>query len=609
VDYRLLGPLEVVDDGRRVVLGGARQQALLTLLLLRRNQVVATEAIVEELWAGEQPRTAHQIVRVYVSQLRKALEPDRGDDEPRILLTHGAGYMLRTEPDEVDLDRLDALRADARRLVADGRAAEAAAVLREALALWRGPPLHDVAYESFAQHEVTRLEELRLVTLEDRFEAELAAGDDAAVVADLEPLVAANPLRERLRAQLMLALYRTGRQADALTAYADARRVFVEELGLEPAERLSELQARILRHDPALEREGQSTSPAQAAQPRRRPRTLWFGIAGASIAAVSAIALAFVLRDGSSGQPANRRVTIIIGAAQRTNPPPVVALALDGVRAAERDLHADVHVVYGGSPGALDADGIRAMLERAASRSGLVYTPDIGNNAIIARVARAFPRTRFVVGYQVERAPYSGLANVTGITFANREVGYLAGYLAALAARDGAVSVVGGVPFPVVVDLVEGFAEGAHAARPSIRVLKGYSGTFYEQSPCETLAKRQIDAGSRVVFDAAGDCGFGALEAAGIRGVWGIGVDKDLSYLGPHILASAVKRLDHAPELAIKLFLDDELPRGKTILLDLSSDSVGLVGISNRVSAPVREKLLQVAATLRKRDQQRQTGN
>jgi basic membrane lipoprotein Med (substrate-binding protein (PBP1-ABC) superfamily) len=331
----------------------------------------------------------------------------------------------------------------------------------------------------------------------------------------------------------------------------------------------------------------------------------WLGVAAASAVAVAAITIALVLRDGSSGHPANRRVTVIIGAAQQTNPPPVVALALDGAHAAERDFGADVHVVYGGVPGALDAHGIRSLLERVASLSGLVYTPFIASDEIIARVAREFPQTRFVVGYQVESAPYSGLGNVTGITFSDRELGYLAGYLGALMSHRGAVSVVGGAPVPVVLDLVEGFVEGAHAANPSIRVLRGYSGTFDDQSRCEALAKHQIDAGSRVIFNAAGNCGFGALEAAGIRGVWGIGVDKDLSYLGPHILASAVKRLDRATELGIKLFLDDALPRGRTVVLDLSTDSVGLVGINTRVSTSVRQELLQVAAKLRRRDQQK----
>lgn len=607
MDYRLLGPLEVVDGERRVDLGGARQRALLILLLLRRNQVVSTDRIVEELWPGDQPRTAYQIVRVYVSQLRKALEPERGDHDPRILLTHGAGYMLRSSPGEVDLDRLDRLRADSRELVAQGQADQAAAALREALALWRGPALHDVVYESFAQHEAKRLEELRLVTLEDLFDARLAAGDHAAAVADLEALVAENPLRERLREQLMLALYRSGRQADALAVYADGRRLLVDELGLEPAAGLSELQARILRHDAALEtppRPGRGSSTASGLGGRR---ILVFGGAGLLLAAAVTAGLVYVLGDASSAAPGNERVTLVMHGKPRLDPAPVEAAALDGMRSAARDLHADVHIAYTGS---LYKAGLGSTLTRAARQSGLVVMGPTVYGDTVARTAKAFPRTRFVVfDWQVKAPPFKGLRNVTGITYSDREAGYLAGYLAALMSKRDAVSVVGGAPVPPVVHLVEGFAAGAHAARPSIHVLKGYSGTFSDQSKCESLATRQIDGGSGVVFDAAGDCGFGALEAAGIRGIWGIGVDVDLSYLGPHILASAVKRLDRGPELAIKLFLDGALPGGRTMVLDLSSDSVGLVGISSRVSAPIRQELLQVAASLRRRDQQRDSGS
>jgi basic membrane lipoprotein Med (substrate-binding protein (PBP1-ABC) superfamily)/DNA-binding winged helix-turn-helix (wHTH) protein len=602
VDYRLLGPLEVVDGDRRVDLGGARQRALLILLLLHRNQVVSTERIVEELWSGDQPRTAHQIVRVYVSQLRKALEPGRGDDDPRILLTHGAGYMLRAPPGEVDLDRLDRLRADSRELVAQGEADRAAASLREALALWRGPALHDVVYENFAQHEAKRLEELRLVTLEDLFDAVLAAGDDAAAVADLEALVAENPLRERLRGQLMLALYRAGRQAEALAVYAEGRRLLVDELGLEPAAGLSELQARILRHDPELESSPRPVFSRPPARSRARSR-LWFGGAALVLAAAVGVALVTVLDGSTRAGPANKRVTVVMQGKPRLDPPPVDAAALDGVHAAGRDLHADVHIAYTGS---LYEAGLARTLTRAARRSGLVVMGPTIYGDVVARIAKAFPRTRFVVfDWEVKAPPFEGLRNVTGIRYSDHEAGYLAGYLAALMTRRGAVSVVGGARVAPVIHLVEGFAAGARAARPSIRVLKGYSGTFSDQSRCESLATDQIDAGSGVVFDAAGDCGFGALEAAGIRGVWGIGVDVDLSYLGSHILASAVKRLDRGPELAIKLFLDDALPAGRTIVLDLSSDSVGLVGISSRVSAPVRKELLRVAASLRRRDQQR----
>ncbi|HEU5362956.1 MAG TPA: BMP family ABC transporter substrate-binding protein, partial [Gaiellaceae bacterium] len=269
-------------------------------------------------------------------------------------------------------------------------------------------------------------------------------------------------------------------------------------------------------------------------------------------------------------------------------------------RAARRDLHADVRVLYAGSTGRA---GLERALARAARPSGLVIVGPTPYADVVARVARRFPDTRFLFGeYPIGEAPFNGMANVTGIEYDNREVGYLAGYLAAEMTPSGAVSVVGGVDVPPVEQLTAGFTAGAHAARPAIRVLVGDSGSFADQSRCERLANRQIDAGSRVVFDAAGYCGFGALQAAGIRGVWGIGVDSDLSYLGPHILASAVKRLDQAPELAVKLFLDGALPAGRDLRLDLSSDSVGLVGISDRVPGAVRSRLEQVAARLRRRD-------
>jgi DNA-binding SARP family transcriptional activator len=184
--------------------------------------------------------------RVYVSNLRKALGAE-------VLITHGNGYLLEVAPEEVDVDRFEALRAEGRGLLAAGDTTEAADALGHALSLWRGPPLQDFAYEAFAQPEIARLEELRLATLEDRFDAQLAAGGDSELVADLEQLVEANPLRERLRAQLMLALYRSGRQADALEAYQRGRRLLVDELGLEPGETLRRLVTRILQQDPGLD--------------------------------------------------------------------------------------------------------------------------------------------------------------------------------------------------------------------------------------------------------------------------------------------------------------------------------------------------------------------
>ena len=226
----------------------------------------------------------------------------------------------------------------------------------------------------------------------------------------------------------------------------------------------------------------------------------------------------------------------------------------------------------------------------------------------VSRLTRRFPRTRFLVPDSVsdKHASFAGQQNVTGFGFDDREDGYLGGYLAGLMTHgDEAVSAVGGIGTKIVRDLIGGFEAGARHARPGIRVLVDYTGTFVTQSLCEAAANRQISRGSAVVFDVAGICGFGALEAAGIRGVWGLGVDSDLSYLGPQILGSVVNRFDRATQLAVTLFASGRLPGGRDLRLDLASDSIGLVGINNRVPPAVRLKVEKVAARLRAADQSR----
>src|SRR5581483_4231086 len=162
MEFLLLGPLDVVADDESLLLGGARQRALLVLLLLHRNEVVSTDRIIDALWPAEPPKTAAQIVRVYVSQLRKILEPARADSDPQVIVTRGSGYALRTNPENVDLDRFETLRHEGRRLLDEGLVQDAADRFTTALALWRGPPLQDVAYASFAQQEIARLEDIRL---------------------------------------------------------------------------------------------------------------------------------------------------------------------------------------------------------------------------------------------------------------------------------------------------------------------------------------------------------------------------------------------------------------------------------------------------------------
>jgi DNA-binding SARP family transcriptional activator len=243
LDFRILGPLEVLDaDERPVALGGQKQRAVLGLLLLERGRVVPTEVLVDRLWGEDPPPTATTSLQNTISRLRKLLGPER-------LITKPPGYAVSLGEDELDLARCDRLVERARELKPEPRGA----LLRDALALWRGRPLADFGYETWAQGEIGRLEEVRSSLLEDRIDADLELGRHSELVGELESLVAEHPLRERLRGQLMLALYRCGRQAEALEAYQDARRVLVEELGIEPSAPLQQLSRSILRQEAGLE--------------------------------------------------------------------------------------------------------------------------------------------------------------------------------------------------------------------------------------------------------------------------------------------------------------------------------------------------------------------
>jgi DNA-binding SARP family transcriptional activator len=250
-DFRILGPLEVLEEEGPLPLGGQKQRAVLALLLLDANRVVSVDRLIDSLWGENPPRTAMTSLQNFISQLRKLLGSE-------VLETRMPGYRLRVAPGEIDVDRFRQLCEQARGLQTEERRA----MLRDALALWRGAPLADFQFEPFAQSEISRLEELRLAALEDRIEADLEAGLDAELVAELESLVAAHPLRERLRAHLMLALYRSGRQAEALQVYQDARRVLVEELGIDPSPALQELHGAILRQEVGLQPVG-TPAPAE----------------------------------------------------------------------------------------------------------------------------------------------------------------------------------------------------------------------------------------------------------------------------------------------------------------------------------------------------------
>jgi DNA-binding SARP family transcriptional activator len=255
MEFRVLGPLEVVEGGRPLVLGGPRQRALLALLLTRANEVVSTDRLIDDLWGAHTPSTAANTLQYHVSQLRKALAP------AEVIVTQEPGYLIQIGPDELDLLRFERLVEEAR-----GASAEVAArLLRDALGLWRGPALADVANEPFADAEILRLEELRLDALERRVEADLALGRYVELVGELEVLVREHPLHERLRGQLMLALYGSGRQADALDVYRQTRHLLINELGVEPSPSLQEIERAILQHDPELSAQRITPPPRQRA--------------------------------------------------------------------------------------------------------------------------------------------------------------------------------------------------------------------------------------------------------------------------------------------------------------------------------------------------------
>src|SRR5262245_49097584 len=273
MQFQILGTLEARRDGRQVELGPAKQRTLLAILLVHANEVVSSDRLIEELWP-QPPDTAANTLQVYVGRVRKALEPGRKSGESgELLVTRAPGYVLRVEPGELDSKRFEILLGEGTDARERDDHAGAAAAVGEALALWRGDALVEFAYEPFAQGEIARLEELRTIALEERLDADLALGRHTAVLGELEMLVRDHPLRERLRGQLMLALYRSGRQADALEVYGRARETLDEELGLAPSPELQRLQTAILRQEPALEVSIEAPSapaePAEATETRK----------------------------------------------------------------------------------------------------------------------------------------------------------------------------------------------------------------------------------------------------------------------------------------------------------------------------------------------------
>jgi DNA-binding SARP family transcriptional activator len=295
MDFRILGPLEVRQDGHPLPCRGTKQRLLLAVLLLRANEVVSSDLLIEALWGEKPPPTAPKALQMHVSQLRRLLDPGRAAGSPDATLrTRPPGYELRVAGGQLDLHRFEHAVDEARAASEHGHLDEAAELLENGLALWRGPPLADLCFEEVLQPDIARLEELHLAAIEDRIDAELALGHHLALIGELERLAAQHPLRERIRGQLMLAFYRSGRQAEALEVYRDTRRLLVEELGLEPTRELKTLEERILGQDPALDppaRDPPGTAASAGIVGRERELAELLPIADAALAGRGAVVL------------------------------------------------------------------------------------------------------------------------------------------------------------------------------------------------------------------------------------------------------------------------------------------------------------------------------
>ena len=303
IEFGLLGPLEATANGEPLALGAAKQRALLAVLLLNANEFVSHDRLIDALWGESASAGAAHSLQVYISALRKVLAAHGARE---LLVTSPGGYLVKLEPGQLDLVRFRALVEEGRLALAAGASALGAAKLREALALWRGEPLADLQFERFARTAIEQLDELRTAAVEDRIDADLQAGLASELVPELGALIGRHPLRERLRRQLMLALYRAGRQADALQVYRETRRLLIEELGIEPGPELKQLEQAILAHDPALDVSASAqaaTAPVQVAVSRERSwlrRRLLVSALVPVLVGVG-VALFFLLHDAPAG--------------------------------------------------------------------------------------------------------------------------------------------------------------------------------------------------------------------------------------------------------------------------------------------------------------------
>jgi basic membrane lipoprotein Med (substrate-binding protein (PBP1-ABC) superfamily)/DNA-binding SARP family transcriptional activator len=526
LQFRILGSLSVVGNGKVAALGPPKQRALLAILLTRVGEVVPLERLIELLWGEAAPRTADHSIQIYVSDLRRAFEPLGGSDQ---LVTRAPGYVLDVDPDSVDAWKFERLVKEGTRLLEGGDQDAGRTTVREALGLWNGPPLSDFPYEEFAQPVVRRLIEERLTAVEAYAAASLEAGRITEALDLLTAAVQDDPLRERARELLMLALYRSGRHADALRSFHALRTQLTDEFGVDPSPSIRALYGRILAHDPSL-------GKGSLAGPNVR---VSLACEGAGVGGDRLGVERGFDRAVSDFSLVPRKENVELSASYR-----------------------DWSVV------------LRDLSEQAPA---LIVSL---NFLTMDAIAREHPGTHYMVFDHVGAEP-----NVSYVHFHEREASFLAGTAAALTSQTGIVGFIGGWDAIPIWGFLAGYEAGARATNGGVRLLTAYAAEwpkadgFVDLDRNEALARQMFADGADVILAASGPAGMGVVSAAAAlsgsmgRQLWVIGVDTDwyedlsrnLGIISPrawraHVLTSVRKRFDLAVYEALQTVAAGDRP-------------------------------------------------
>jgi DNA-binding SARP family transcriptional activator len=602
-------------DGVEIPVGGAKQRTVLATLLLHAGDVVSVESLIDEIWGDDPPPSAAHSLESYVSRLRQVL-----NGHGPVLVRRGSGYGLEPGDATLDATAFETLVELAGEAADGGDCRLTSELAREALGYWRGPALGDVTLGPAGRAAAERLEELRLHTLELRFDAELELGRGKELVSELQALVSQSPYREQLVGQLMLALYRSGRQAEALEVYEQTRRRLDSDLGLQPSTELRALSGQIVRQDPLLQRPARARSqPTSSVTVRRRTRRIAeFVVVGSIVSAImaltasggaphfrdSATAPASEARSGALASSAAPRLAFLVP--KRSPDRMLASLATKGLREAESAWEFDDAVIQVDETDERAIERTVGRIEAGAFAHVLVVGDRLASS--IAPAVRDTDSTTFAfVDASLSDLGLEGVANASAVRFAEEHSSQLMGYLSAIVrvrrapGRVETVSVVAGPPSSRQERVIAGFKQGVEHAKPGISVLVGHVEDPADPTECERLANEQIDHGSDVVLVDAGKCGLGAVAVARMRGVWAIG-GEGLVPVGPHVLATTYKNYDHAVVAAIQDLLLGSAQYGEDLVLGLDDEyAVGVEHLSPAVPERLWSRVTSECSTIRQR--------